>query len=91
LIGLHLGLACLAKSVDVQQEGVGGAKSFFDGKAKEISNSNKNEQVGCLRVSSLIGSPKEIKKEQEEKKKEREAAAERKANFKEKASAFHNT
>lgn len=50
------GLAKLASFVDVEKEGVGGAKDFFEAKAAQQSNSNKFEQ--------------EIKKEQEEKKKE---------------------
>jgi len=71
------GLLELAKvvSIDVQQEGVGGAKNFFQAKIEVQSLSKKNED--------------EIKAEQVEKKQQRVEAATRKADFKSKASMFN--
>ena len=63
-----------ATNVDVQKEGVGGAKNFFEAKVAEQSNSSRSEQ--------------EIKKEQEERKVAQEQAKQRKADFKSKASVF---
>jgi len=64
----------LASHVDVSEEGVGGAKGFFEAKINQQSLANKNEQ--------------EIKAEQAGKKQEREVKAARKADFKSKASMF---
>jgi hypothetical protein len=68
------GLAKIAASCDVSKEGVGGAKTFFEAKVKQQSDSAKFE--------------KEIKEEQEKKKKEAEEAKARRQAFKEKASMF---
>ncbi len=68
------GLLKIADSVDVTQEGVGGAKSFFEAKAKELATKSKFED--------------EIRAEQEKKKVEAEEAAVRRAAFKEKAAMF---
>ncbi|KJE91094.1 EF-hand domain family [Capsaspora owczarzaki ATCC 30864] len=68
------GLAKLAESVNVSEEGVGGAKNFFEAKSKQLADSNKFEN--------------EIKKEQEAKKAELEAAKQRRADFKSKAATF---
>ena len=68
------GLTKIASVCDVSQEGVGGAKSFFEAKAKQQADAAKFEN--------------EIKSEQEKKRKEAEEAAERKQAFKEKASMW---
>lgn len=66
-------LASLSE-IDVDETGVGGAKDFFEAKAKQASASNKFEE--------------EIRKEQEERKAEIEAARQRKQAFKDKAKSF---
>ena len=68
------GLAKIAAVCDVTKEGVGGAKTFFESKVKEIEQGAKFEM--------------EIKEEQERKKKEAEEAKERRQAFKDKASMF---
>ena len=68
------GLKTIAATCDVTVEGVGGAKSFFEAKAKEISAASKFED--------------EIRAEQEKKKQEAEEAKARRAAFKEKAAQF---
>jgi len=70
------GLMELAKqvSIDVQEEGVGGAKTFFQAKIEAQSLSKKNED--------------EIKQEQVGKKVERQEKAARKSDFKAKAAMF---
>lgn len=60
--------------IDVDVEGVKGAKNFFQAKIQKQTESTKFEQ--------------EIRQEQEEKKKQAEEAKERKKAFKEKASVF---
>jgi hypothetical protein len=67
-------LKSLASSVDVQKEGVGGAKNFFQAKIESQANSKKAEE--------------EIKAEQVEKKEQRDQAKVRKADFKSKAAMF---
>lgn len=62
------------EEVDVDKEGVKGAKNFFEAKIETQTRSNKFEQ--------------EIRAEQEEKKKELEEKKERRAAFKEKAAMF---
>lgn len=69
------GLTELASSVDVAEEGVGGAKSFFEAHAKAQEKDKKNEE--------------EIRAEQEERRTARAEAAARKKAFKEKASMFN--
>jgi len=68
------GLKTIAATCDVTEEGVSGAKSFFEAKAQQVAAGAKFEQ--------------EIKQEQERKKKEAAEAAERRAAFKEKAAMF---
>ena len=68
------GLQKIAATCDVTKEGVGGAKSFFEAKAKELATQSKFEE--------------EIRAEQERKKLEAEEAAARRAAFKERASMF---
>ena len=68
------GLKTIAASCNVAEEGVGGAKGFFEAKAAEANKGSKFEE--------------EIKAEQEERKKEVAAAAERKAAFKAKMAGF---
>jgi len=68
------GLTKIANTCDVSQEGVGGAKSFFEAKAKQQADAAKFEN--------------EIKAEQDKKRKEAEEAAVRKQAFKEKASMW---
>ncbi len=63
------------KSVDVSEEGVGGAKNFFESKANEQLLSKKFEE--------------EIKQEQAASKVKSQEAAQRKADFKNKLSAFN--
>ncbi|XP_066933685.1 EF-hand domain-containing protein D2-like [Clytia hemisphaerica] len=72
------GLSQLAQlsEIDVDQTGVGGAKDFFEAKAKQVNASSKFED--------------EIRKEQEDRKKELEEARARKAAFKAKAQSFDN-
>lgn len=60
--------------IDVDKEGVKGAKNFFEAKIDEKTKTNKFED--------------EIKREQEEKRKLEQEKKERKAAFKEKAAAF---
>ena len=62
------GLQVLAKSINVAEEGVGGAKNFFEAQAKKLSQASKFEE--------------EIKAEQEANKQKAKEAAERKAAFK---------
>ncbi|XP_059154847.1 EF-hand domain-containing protein D2-like [Physella acuta] len=62
------------EEIDVDAEGVKGAKNFFQAKIQKQTESCKFEQ--------------EIRQEQEEKKKQAEEAKERKKAFKEKASVF---
>jgi len=66
------GLKAIASNVDVQKEGVGGAKSFFEAKAKAL-NENTAEKDRAYH---------EQKKKEAEEKKQRQAA------FKDRASAF---
>lgn len=68
------GLKSIAATCDVTEEGVKGAKSFFEAKVQEQTRGAKFEQ--------------EIREEQEKKKKEAEEAAARRKAFKEKASVF---
>ena len=68
------GLKTIAATCDVSKEGVGGAKSFFEAKVKEIEAGAKFEQ--------------EIKAEQEKKKQEEEEKKLRRQAFKEKASMW---
>lgn len=70
------GLKQLAElsEINVSEEGVSGAKNFFEAKVNKLSESNKFEA--------------EIKKEQEEKRKELEEKKQRQAAFKEKAKLF---
>eukprot|EP00794_Sanderia_malayensis_P012731 gene12731-14036_t len=68
------GLKCIADCCDVTTEGVGGAKTFFEAKVKEQTDSNKFE--------------KEIKAEQEKKKQELLEAKQRREAFKQKAATF---
>jgi len=68
------GLVALAKEINVAEEGVGGAKTFFEAHANKFEAEKKNEM--------------EIKQEQAEKKAEREAAAERRVAFKQTASMW---
>mmetsp|Transcript_809 Transcript_809/g.940 ORF Transcript_809/g.940 Transcript_809/m.940 type:complete len:185 (-) Transcript_809:31-585(-) len=68
------GLKHLAKEVDVDKEGVGGAKNFFEAKINAQARDKRNED--------------EIKAEQAEKREEKKQAAARKANFKAKFAAF---
>ena len=68
------GLTKIANVCDVSQEGVSGAKSFFEAKVKQQTDAAKFEN--------------EIKAEQEKKRIEAEEAAQRRAAFKEKASIF---
>lgn len=63
------------KEIDVDVEGVKGAKNFFQAKIEQQSESTKFER--------------EIRQEQEEKKREAEEAKERKKLFKEKANMFN--
>ncbi|XP_039250672.1 EF-hand domain-containing protein D2-like [Styela clava] len=60
--------------INVSEEGVGGAKNFFEAKVQQLSQSNKFEE--------------EIKKEQEERRQEAELKKVRRAEFKAKASVF---
>lgn len=60
--------------IDVDKEGVVGAKHFFEAKIDEVNANSKFE--------------KEIREEQEEKKKEQEEKKQRKAAFKDKATIF---
>ncbi|RUS78421.1 hypothetical protein EGW08_013835 [Elysia chlorotica] len=72
------GLLALYRNVDeidVDAEGVKGAKNFFQAKIEQLSESSKFER--------------EIREEQEEKKREAEQARERKKLFKEKANLFN--
>ena len=69
------GLKSIAATCDVTEEGVKGAKSFFESKVAEQTKGAKFEQ--------------EIREEQERKKKEAEEAAARRQAFKAKAAAFH--
>lgn len=70
------GLKSLANKseINVGEEGVGGAKNFFEAKVQELTKGNKFEE--------------EIKKEQEERRKEAEEKKQRRAEFKAKASIF---
>ena len=68
------GLKSIAATCDVTQEGVKGAKSFFEAKVEEQARGAKFEQ--------------EIRAEQEKKKQEAEEAAARRRAIKEKAAAF---
>lgn len=70
------GLKRLAElsEIDVSQEGVGGAKNFFEAKVNKLNESSKFE--------------KEIVEEREERKREAEEKAARKKAFKEKANLF---
>merc|ERR1711962_1029845 len=70
------GLSTLAalSEIDVDKEGVGGAKNFFEAKINEQSKLKKFEE--------------EIKQEQEEKKLEEEEKKRRRAEFKAKQAAF---
>jgi len=70
------GLKQLAElsEIDVGQEGVGGAKNFFEAKVNKLNESSKFE--------------KEILEEREERKKQDEEKKARKAAFKEKANLF---
>ncbi|KAK3785760.1 hypothetical protein RRG08_051082 [Elysia crispata] len=63
------------EEIDVDAEGVKGAKNFFQAKIEQLSESTKFER--------------EIKQEQEEKRREAEEAKERKKLFKEKANLFN--
>lgn len=67
------GLKAIASNVDVSQEGVGGAKSFFEQKAKAL-NENTAEKDRAYH---------EQKKKEVEEKKQRQAA------FKDRAAVFH--
>lgn len=62
--------------IDVDKEGVKGAKNFFEAKIDAVGSDGKFER--------------EIKEEQEERRKKDEEARERKAAFKEKATVFKN-
>ncbi|XP_013792124.2 EF-hand domain-containing protein D2 homolog, partial [Limulus polyphemus] len=66
-------LARLAE-IDVEQAGVGGAKTFFEAKIEEQKRYNKFEE--------------EIRSEQEERRREEEERKQRKAAFQEKANFF---
>ena len=66
------GLKALAGSVDVQEVGVGGAKSFFEQKAKATLNSPEEMDRAY----------------HQQKKKEAEEAKQRKASFKDRAAMF---
>lgn len=68
------GLLKIADSCDVDKEGVGGAKTFFEAKVQQLANDNKFEN--------------EIKADQERKKKELVEAKERREAFKQKAATF---
>ncbi|KAI6652105.1 EF-hand domain-containing protein D2-like [Oopsacas minuta] len=68
------GLSVIAKSCNVAEEGVKGAKSFFEAKAAEVSKGARFEE--------------EMKAEKEKKAKEAEEARLRKEAFKAKSSAF---
>ncbi|XP_076805480.1 EF-hand domain-containing protein D2-like [Clavelina lepadiformis] len=68
------GLKKLASDINVSEEGVSGAKNFFEAKVNQLSDSNRFEQ--------------EIKKEQEDRKKQNEEKKQRQAAFKEKAMMF---
>jgi len=70
------GLKRLAElsEIDVSQEGVGGAKSFFEAKVSKLNEGSKFE--------------KEILEEREERKKQAEEKKARVAAFKQKASIF---
>jgi len=70
------GLSALAQltEIDVDEAGVGGAKDFFEAKAKAVSAGSKFED--------------EIKKEQEERKVQQEDARQKKAAFKARAQSF---
>eukprot|EP00048_Salpingoeca_helianthica_P022341 m.17743 g.17743 ORF g.17743 m.17743 type:complete len:189 (-) comp7193_c0_seq1:233-799(-) len=68
------GLSVIAKTIDVSEAGVGGAKGFFEGMAARQASANKFE--------------KEIKDEQAEKKKQAEEAKKRKEEFKSKMANF---
>mmetsp|Transcript_16757 Transcript_16757/g.23306 ORF Transcript_16757/g.23306 Transcript_16757/m.23306 type:complete len:188 (+) Transcript_16757:22-585(+) len=74
LVSSGLSQLVTASSVDVDKEGVGGAKNFFEAKAAQQGQASKNEQ--------------EIKAEQEERKKQQEEAKKRKEAFKAKAATF---
>ncbi|GFS04636.1 EF-hand domain-containing protein D2 [Elysia marginata] len=65
------------EEIDVDAEGVKGAKNFFQAKIEQQTESTKFER--------------EIKQEQEEKRREAEEAKERKKLFKEKANMFNQT
>jgi Ca2+-binding EF-hand superfamily protein len=69
------GLKTIATTCNVAEEGVKGAKGFFDAKAQEVAAGAKFEE--------------EIRAEQEKKKIEAGEKAERKRAFKEKASMWH--
>ena len=64
----------IADCSDVATEGVGGAKSFFEAKVKQLTAESRFE--------------KEIKEEQEKRKVEEEEKKARRAAFKEKAAFF---
>ncbi|XP_033642102.1 EF-hand domain-containing protein D2-like [Asterias rubens] len=70
------GLSALARltEIDVDKEGVGGAKDFFEAKI--------NEQTQVMKFEN------EIRQEQEEKKQEEEEKKKRRAEFKAKQAAF---
>ncbi len=70
------GLSALARltEIDVDKEGVGGAKDFFEAKINEQTQLKKFEE--------------EIRQEQEEKKQEEEDKKKRRAEFKAKQAAF---
>ena len=68
------GLSVIAKSCNVAEEGVKGAKSFFEAKAAEVSKGARFEE--------------DMKAEKERKAREAEEAQVRKEAFKEKAAAF---
>jgi len=69
------GLSFLAKEVNVAEEGVEGAKGFFEKHIAAQTSANKNES--------------EIRQEQEQRKKDQADKAVRKAAFKEKAGMFN--
>jgi len=68
------GLISLAKEINVAEEGVGGAKNFFEAHANKFAWEKKNED--------------EIRAEQAEKRKQQEEAAARRNAFKQTASIF---
>jgi len=75
-LDLESGLGQLAtlSEIDVDQVGVGGAKTFFEAKIAEVSKGSKFAE--------------EIKEEQEERKREEEEKFKRQISFKERAAMF---